>query len=471
MGQKERFYVDIMALQEEVTGSCNLVVVKYPNGETTRFIVDCGLFQEREYQKYNCDFPFDGENIEFAIITHNHVDHVGRLPLLIKKGFNGKIYATYPTKTFMPLALFDSYKVLKDLAKRNHEKELYSEANVSEALKKTVGCMYNEPIQLNENIKFTFFMNGHLIGAAIVLLQISYPGYDDINILFTGDYSNKNIFLDIVDPPEWIWNLPLTVVQESTYGDMDSSQIVYSLENNILECVSRKKTTVCMVFSLGRCQEVLYFLKKLQDEGKLSTEIPIYLDGKLAIQYTSIYKNADIGIKEEMQDFLPANLTFVSKDTRPLLLEDDACKIILTTSGMGTYGPAQIYIPNYIEKEGCLLQFTGYTAEGTLGRRLKDTPKGETVTISGVLKLKLADVAYTNEMSAHAKADDLIDFLKKYKNLKFVLVTHGENLTEQIYAARVAKEVTPKDVAILEREYFFRINAYGLVRSLSTSYR
>ena len=80
-----------MYKRQEVTGSGHPIVVKYPNGETTRFIVECGLFQEKEYQKYNCDFPFDGENIEFAIITHNHVDHVGRLPLLIKKGFNGKI--------------------------------------------------------------------------------------------------------------------------------------------------------------------------------------------------------------------------------------------------------------------------------------------------------------------------------------------------------------------------------------------
>lgn len=92
MGAKERFYVDIMALQPEVTGSCNLVIVNYPNGEKTRFIVDCGLFQESDYSQYNASFPFNAENIEFCVVTHNHVDHTGRLPLLVKKGFTGEIY-------------------------------------------------------------------------------------------------------------------------------------------------------------------------------------------------------------------------------------------------------------------------------------------------------------------------------------------------------------------------------------------
>lgn len=105
MGSKERFYVDVMALNSEVTGSCNLVIVNYPNGDKTRFIVDCGLFQESDYSQYNESFPFNAENIEFCIITHNHVDHTGRLPLLIKQGFNGRVYTSKATSVLLPLAL------------------------------------------------------------------------------------------------------------------------------------------------------------------------------------------------------------------------------------------------------------------------------------------------------------------------------------------------------------------------------
>lgn len=471
MGSKERFYADIMALQPEVTGSCNLIIVKYPNGESTKFLVDCGLFQEREYQDYNNSFPFDSDNIDFVLVTHNHVDHIGRLPLLDKNRYEGKIYMSKQTEIFLPLALYDSYKVLKDTAKRNHVPTLYSEENVASTLRKVVGCDYNEQIYINKNIKATFFKNGHLIGAALILVQISFPGYEDINILFTGDYNNKNVFFDVPNLPKWVLDLPLTVLQESTYGYMNSTEVVPVIEDNIVSCISRERTALCMVFSLGRCQEILYMLKCMQKEGKISSDVPIYLDGKLAIRYTKLYLSADLDIKEEMEDFLPENLRYVDKTSRPSVLDDNSCKIIVTTSGMGTYGPAQVYIPSYIGKEDCLIQFTGYTAEGTLGRQLKDTPKGEVITSGGLVKRKYADVEYTNEMSAHAKADEMLDFLKRFNNLKLVLVNHGEIESKQKFSVRIADEINPKDVAILGRDYLFRISPYGLIRSFSTSYR
>lgn len=298
MGSKERFYVDVMALQAEVTGSCNLVIVKFPDGSTTKFIVDCGLFQEKDYQNYNLTFPFNSNEIEFALITHNHVDHIGRLPLLTKKGFNNKIYCTNTTKLFMPLALFDSYKVIKETAKWNHTKELYSEGDVAHAISLTQGCKYGQPVYITPNIKATFFINGHLLGAAMILVQINYTGHPDINLFFTGDYNNKNMFFDVEELPKWVLNLPLTIVQESTYGDMDSSEIRPCFEDNIIKCMERKKTAVCMVFSLGRSQEILYILKKMQDNGTLDSSIPIYFDGKLAIKYTELYLKVDIGIKK-----------------------------------------------------------------------------------------------------------------------------------------------------------------------------
>lgn len=470
-GTRTKFYADIMAFNPEVTGSNNLVVVKYPDGTTTKFIVDCGLFQEREYSGYNNLLPFDAESLDFVLVTHNHVDHTGRLPLLIKNGYNKNIYMTDTTELFIKLALNDSYKVLRNTALRDHAKMLYSSDDVQRTLEKIIGCGYNETIPITSNIKVTFLSNGHLIGAAMILVQISYPGCEDINLLFTGDYNNKNIFFDVLPVPEWIKSLPLTIIQESTYGNMDSTEKKDCFKENVEKSIKDEKTVLALVFSLGRAQEILYEIKTLQQSGKISSNIPIYFDGKLAIKYTSIYLREKINIKEEMKDFLPDNLTYVDDTFRSTLFEDDRPKIILTTSGMGSYGPAQTYIPEYLARENALIHFTGYTAEGTLGFRLKNALKYEAVDVAGLKVIKRSDVEYTTEYSAHAKADEMIDFLLQFENIRLVLVNHGETDVKEIFAERVLRSVKTKHVGILGKGYFFRIDPYGLVKTLSTKFK
>ncbi len=470
MGKNCRFYVDVMAMQNEVTGSCNLIIVKLPSEETVRFVVDCGLFQEREYEEMNSVLPFNAENIDFCLVTHVHVDHIGRLPYMVRNGFFRSIYATETTCKLLPLALNDSFKVLNSVSKRKNVKSLYSDVDVERTLELLKPCKYNETIKVHENIKVTFLNNGHLVGAALILVQISYPGYEDINLLFTGDYNNKNMFFDVNPIPQWILDLPLTVVQESTYGSMDSSEIHRCFKYNIKKCLYNDGTVVALVFSLGRAQEILYELRNMQKSGELDVQIPIYFDGKLAIRYTDLYIKDGLDVKPEMREFLPENLTFVDKASRSNVLMDTHKKIILTTSGMGSYGPAQTYIPEYIARENSLIQFTGYTAEGTMGNRLKNTQLGEMVEVGGLIAKKRADVEYTTEYSAHAKADEMIAFLKQFKNLKLVLVNHGELTTKKIFAERIMKEVDPKRVGILGREYFFRVDSYGLVKTLSTKF-
>jgi len=153
------------------------------------------------------------------------------------------------------------------------------------------------------------------------------------------------------------------------------------------------------------------------------------------------------------------------------ILKDNNKKIILTTSGMGSYGPAQTYIPEYISREGALIHFTGYTAEGTMGNRLKEAKNGDAVEVGGLLVKKKADVEYTTEYSAHAKADEMIEFLKQFKNLKLVLINHGEAETKETFAKRIVEEVNTKNVGLLGRQYFFRVDSYGLVKTLSTKFR
>ena len=392
---------------------------------------------------------------------------------MIKNGFEGKIYATNATCLFMPYALSDSYKVLKDVAKRNHEPQLYSEADVSETCHRLVPCEFRQTVRIDQNISATFLKNGHLVGAALILVQIKYQGYDDINLLFTGDWNGKNMFFDVPKIPKWIKKLPLTIIQESTYGTTDSKEantMAGTFEKNLLNCVGNGGTFVTLVFSLGRAQEILYVIKKLQDDGKLSKEIPIHFDGKLAQQYTKLYKTENLGLNGKMLDFLPKNLIQVEKSSRAEVLEDTGRKIIVTTSGMGTYGPAQVYIPEYITRENCMLHFTGYTAEGTLGEKLKSAEEDATVRIGGLVCKKRAKVEYTTEFSAHAKADEMIEFLKQFENLRMVLVNHGETETKLAFSKRITEEVKPRNVAILNRDYCFRIGPYGLIRQLSTEF-
>lgn len=470
MGSKEQFYADIMSFHPGVTGSNHFCMTKYPDSSKTKFCVDCGMFQEREYEGLNETLPYNAEEIEFVLITHNHVDHIGRLPLMVKNGFKGKIYTTYATSKLLPLALNDSYKVLKDTARRKNKKILYSEEDVKKTLDLVVPCNYYEPIKINNHIKVTFLSNGHLIGAAMILVQISYPRYKSINLLFTGDYNNKNMFFDVKKIPRNIIKMPLTVIQESTYGYMNSSDMVKVFRNNVLKCVNNGGTVIVPVFSLGRAQEILYEVKCMQDEGVLDRGIPVYFDGKLAFKYTDLYLKGELDIKPTMRDFLPQNLKYVDKTNRFSILEDTNTKIVLTTSGMGSYGPAQTYISEYISRKGCLIHFTGYTAEGTLGYKLKTAKIGDSVEVGGLITKKIADVEYTTEYSAHAKADEMIDFLKRFNNLKLVLLNHAQPEVKKQFAKRIINELNFKRVGILGDKYFFRVNGYGLVTTMSKEF-
>ena len=157
------------------------MVVKIDN-KTIKFVVDCGMYQELEYENQNSKFPTNPEDVEFVILTHNHVDHTGRLPYFVKKGFDGIIYTSNTTKTILGRALNDNARVLRDTSKRRSVKAFYDYEDVDSTLNIVQGCDYNKPIRVNENITLTFVHNGHLIGAASILVQIHCPGKEDINL-------------------------------------------------------------------------------------------------------------------------------------------------------------------------------------------------------------------------------------------------------------------------------------------------
>ena len=473
MGQKNRLYVDIMSAHPEVTGSCILCVVKYQTGEKIKFVVDCGLFQEEKYDMLNTSLPFKPEELDFILVTHNHIDHIGRLPYLQKQGFFRNIYTTSETRKLMKPALENSCKVLGELAQRNNTKPLYDNINVEETLHHIQGCDFEVTKEVIPDVKVTFFKNGHLPGAALILVQISYIHSEDINILFTGDYNKKNVFFDVPELPDWVLELPLIIVQESTYGNTNSTEISKTFEIEISEAVRQNKNIVIPVFSLGRAQETLYLLKQMQDSKKIRADYPIYLDGALTQAYTKMYQKCDIGIKDELKEnFLPSNLNYIlsCEERLNIIAAYQKPKIVVTSSGMASHGPAQMHIPAVISHKNGFVHFTGYTAEGTLGHRLQQTQYKEPISVGGLVVKKLGEVKYTNEFSSHAKCDEMIDFLKKFKNLKLVLINHGETNTKEAFASKIIDTINPKNVGILGRDYFFRVNPYGLVKTMGTKF-
>lgn len=466
MGKSDRSHLYITSLNPEVTGSLNQVVVQLPNGREIIFIVDCGLFQEDEYNYLNREhFAFDCSKVNFVIITHNHADHMARLPLLAKEGYRGKYYATTQTAKLMPIALGNSFQILNEDAKKRKEKPLYDEFDLENVRKNIIPCELGEVEYVDPNVKVTFFDNGHLIGAAMVLVQISYPGEEDINLFFTGDYKPKSMLRDVDPLPDWVYELPVTVVTEATYGYMDSDEISYHFVDDVIETVRNGRTAVIFVFAQGRAQEVIYELNFSKLEKRLNSQMQIKLDGKLAHEYTRTYLRDDMGVKPEIRELLK-NYEPITPEMRQEIIRSKEQQIILTTSGMADHGPAQVYVPEFVTRSNVDMYFTGYTAEKTLGYKLQHPEEDGCVTVMG-RKLKVnAQIKSTNEFSSHAKADEIIELLQRFKHLNFVLINHGETQVKEQFAERVANEVHVKKVDVLGGNYTFKVSRYGYLKHM-----
>ena len=323
MDKKGRFEAQLSAVHTKVTGSLLPLTILFPDVTSKHLITDCGLFQEgakiitakqenpskkdkkstsrkHKYEpktitdKLNSTFPFDPSKIDAAILTHNHLDHTGRFPMLVKMGFKGPIYMSNTTRKLVPIGLGDSYKVLSKNSKLYHVPLLYTPDDIDQTLKQSKGCNYEEEIHVDKNIRLYFFRNGHVPGAVVSLLRIS-PGdrFDpfcksNINILYTGDYCGNNMFFDVPHLPDWVLSLPLIIVTESTYGYMDSSEIQYVFADNMAKATKEKKTILIPVFSFGRAQEVAFTIRILQDKGLIDKNYPVLFVGTTGSRYNQL---------------------------------------------------------------------------------------------------------------------------------------------------------------------------------------
>lgn len=459
--------VNLYILHQGVTGSCIFVSVKFPEGRRIKFIVDCGLFQEKKYEEFNLKgFPFKMEELDFIFLTHAHIDHIGRLPEAIKNNFSGKIYATYTTKILMKPLLENSLDILKQDSSTS---DLYSNLDVRNCISLVRGVDYRKSIEVTPNIKVTFFENGHIPGAAIILVQILSEFGEDINLLFTGDYKPDDIFLDVPELPEWVKELPLTVITESTYGNEISNPVSSKLtfKENILKALHKQQDIMIPVLAL-REPRILYEFKCMQQNGEIPQNYLLGYDysglGKEIIQ---IFQKEPIHIKEEMRDFIPKGAIAIQKINRTSFMQKKNPKIIISPSGMGHYGNAGYYIVETLGNKAGLVHFTCYTCEGTLGWKLKEKKVGDSVAIGSTAIVKRGIVEYTDEFSSHAKADELELFLKQFKNIKTILINHGELSSKYALRSRLQENMNAGcHIEVLDINYYFKIGPNGLKKIL-----
>lgn len=468
---KSKTYVDIRGYHKGVTGSTLRNTVHFSDGTVFRYLVDYGMYQGEGHSRgLDYNDSVNPDKIGAILLTHPHLDHDGALPIFVKKGYDKKIYMTDAADAVIDIGFHDSYNIMKRDAVILKTAPLYSENDIERTLNQIQKVRYEEPVDImkDKRITATFFDNGHLIGASIILVQIKEFGNEDINILYTGDYKSTNCFLDIKPLPYWVYALPnLTIVCEATYGTTNSWDVEHTWEADIVKACFKNRIIVNTAFAQGRFQELMFRIRKLKEKRLIPEDYPVKVDGKTGIDYTFRYlSNSNIiHFKEDSMNFFPENLQFVDNKTRASIMNDKKGKIIITTAGMGSNGPAKEYIKKFLPNQNALIYFPGYTSEGTVGRRVFESKYEENVLIGGTEVTKRAQVLQTLEFSSHATADELIDFLGKFAP-KSVLFNHGTIECKETLEKRTQKELGVKKTGILGQGYVYRINQYGIDKKI-----
>lgn len=474
-----RIYVT--SYSEEVTGSCNHVKVSWPNGREISFLIDCGLFQEKEHLERNAEkFVFSPSNIEFAIATHVHTDHVGRLPFLVKNGFQGKIYTSEGTKQLLPVILaetcdrleeefdteFKKYKIekkeiakakldskgrgRKDKQRREGTKEkdklkqthkapvlLFEKKDAEECLKRIYAVDMYKTFSPVLGLEITFYPNAHIGGAVLVVIR-AFDENNDVTFLFTGDLGMTNpVTGGVTDIPEEICNKIDFVVSESTYGTSTGprqTQAEREKHIKILKDVHRKKGTVMyMSNSLERPQKVCADLKAMQQENVFEgiKDFGIYFDSTFGIKCHAKYA------KLYGTDYLPENFTPIDKDDRPLVTMLSGPKMIICTSPRLYQGSFVTYGTKMLGDKNVTLIFVAYIPENV--RNIVNLPRGTEIEFMGEkvnLMCKMYDFSY---YSSHISTEELDEFLNKFSNAKAILFNHGTEDAKSNYVTRYKK--------------------------------
>jgi len=442
---------------QEVTGSCNLIEFK-----NKKILIDCGMFQGGEFneEKNHEPFYFDPKELSTVIVTHAHLDHVGRLPLLIKFGYTGYIHATPATIDLAELILEDALHVMQYNSVKTGSPVLFTESDVAGVMAQFKPIDYYKEYEPSPGCKFKFHDAGHIFGAAFVELDI-----DGKKIVFSGDIGNVEVpILRETD------NLPADVdlvVCESTYGDR-VHESTEEREIIIKEEVERalKAGGVLMIpaFSLERTQELLYHLNDLIDRQHKLPRIPIFLDSPLAIKATEVYRKypqyydqdaRKLYLKDDDLFQFPGLEMTMSRDESMKINRTTGSKIVIAGSGMMNGGRIVHHALRYLsEKENTLL-IVGYQAYGTLGRDILEG-KSPVKVLNERVKVK-CNVRAIGALSAHGDREKMLDWLSSGGTMpKKVILNHGEPMASEALQKRLKSELNV-DVLVAKREKEFEV--------------
>ncbi len=428
----------------EVTGSMHLLSI---GGK--RILLECGLFQGKRdvaVQK-NSRFPFDPASVDALVLSHAHIDHSGNIPQIVRQGFRGNIHCTQATLDLCSIMLRDSAHIQEKDAEfwNKHARRsgkapispLYTMDDAEKALSLFIGVGYERPIDVTPEVRVTFFNSGHILGSALVQIDVNENGRSG-RILFTGDLGRKN--LPVIRDPVQLTSADVYIT-ESTYGNKKHDAIgdmKSKLREVVNATVERGGKIIIPSFSVGRTQELVYFLHMLFKE-KAVPEIPIFVDSPLSVNATEVFRmHAELFDGETKMNFLDNRedpfgfslLRYIKtpEESKALNRINGSC-VIMSASGMCEAGRILHHLANSVEDPKNTVLVVSFMAANTLGRRIVE--KQPVIKIFGEEHPLRAQVSILNGFSAHADHDELLGYFGGLDRnvLRQVFVIHGE--TEQ----------------------------------------
>ncbi len=430
-----------LGANRQVTGSRYLLDL----GDT-RIMIDCGLFQEREFRGRNWEQPpIPADTIDCLLLTHAHLDHSGLIPRLVKNGFSGKIFATGASVELADIIMSDSAKIQEEDAKfkrRRHKREnrkskhpvepLYSPNDVTDTMKLFTSVAYDDAVDVANGVSVTFHDAGHILGSSMLEVHINREG-KKCTIVFSGDIGqwDKPIIRDpsLLDRADF-------VVMESTYGDRAHGRhedVEDQLCEEINTTVDAGGNIIIPTFAVERAQELIYYLARLVQEDRIPNLLT-FLDSPMAVNVTDVFGRHKSYIDDEARAIVDSGESLLRFPGLKLIRSTNESKainrikgscIILAGSGMCTGGRIKHHLISNISRPESTIVFVGYQARGTLGREILNKP-GE-VRIHGENRAVRARIAQIHGFSAHADRDGLLKWISHFqKPVRQVFLTHGE---------------------------------------------
>ncbi len=425
---------------EQVTGSNFLLSSRDETGKDYQILIDCGLVQgTRKEEDQNWQpFPFNPAEVKALIVTHAHLDHIGRVPKLVKDGFRGTIYSTPPTKEISELSLHDSVGLLDREAAKGNKEPLYESSDVETAFSRWQNLNYHEPLTLGP-FQIVLRNAGHILGSAMV--EVTVGGR---KIVLTGDLGNSPS--PILPDTEKITDADY-LIMESVYGDRnheERNRRKEKLEDVIEETMHRNGTLLIPTFSIERTQEILFEIEQMVEQSRIPL-VPVFVDSPLAIKVTAVYKKykdyLNTAAMKEAHDgdgiFRFPNLHFtLSTEESKAIHDANPRKIIMAGSGMSTGGRILHHEKDYLSNPKNTLLLIGYQGVGTLGRVIQDGAK--TIKIFGEEITVRANLAKVSGYSGHKDSDHLLDFVHQTADtVKQVFVVMGEPKSSLFLVQRI----------------------------------